>query len=482
MKKLLLIIGFSTLILGFNNCATNPVTGKRQVVLMSEAQELAMGQEADPQIVAQFGLYEDAALQAFIQDKGKQMAAISHRPNITYHFKVIDSDVLNAFAVPGGYVYFTRGIMAHFNSEADFAGVLGHEIGHIAHRHTVEQQRNQMLGQLGLIAGMIISPTIAQFGQAASQGLGLMLLKFGRDAERESDQLGVEYSTKIGYDARQMANFFQTLQRSSEAAGSDPLPNFLSTHPDPGDRLTTVTKLAREWQQKLNLTNPKVNREAYLKRIDGLIYGEDPKGGYRENNVFYHPVLKFQFPTPANWRYQNSPQQVALASPDGKAMMLLMLAQGTSLQQAAQGVLEKYKMTNRSYRELNVNGLNAAELYADQVPPQGQQGGVRTVSYLIQYGQLIYHMIGVAGPADFASYERTFLGTMQAFRELTDQAKLNKKPDRVRIRTVNQATTLEQALRGYNTPQNKLQELAILNGMTLTERLSQGTLIKVIAQ
>jgi predicted Zn-dependent protease len=309
-----------------------------------------------------------------------------------------------------------------------------------------------------------------------------MLLKFGRDAERESDQLGVEYSTKIGYDARQMANFFQTLQRSSEAAGSDPLPNFLSTHPDPGDRLTTVTKLAREWQQKLNLTNPKVNREAYLKRIDGLIYGEDPKGGYRENNVFYHPVLKFQFPTPANWRYQNSPQQVALASPDGKAMMLLMLAQGTSLQQAAQGVLEKYKMTNRSYRELNVNGLNAAELYADQVPPQGQQGGVRTVSYLIQYGQLIYHMIGVAGPADFASYERTFLGTMQAFRELTDQAKINKKPDRVRIRTVNQATTLEQALRGYNTPQNKLQELAILNGMTLTERLSQGTLIKVIAQ
>ncbi|MGI8599209.1 MAG: M48 family metalloprotease [Chitinophagaceae bacterium] len=482
MKKLLLIIGFSTLILGFNNCATNPVTGKRQVVLMSEAQELAMGQEADPQIVAQFGLYEDAALQAFIQDKGKQMAAISHRPNITYHFKVIDSDVLNAFAVPGGYVYFTRGIMAHFNSEADFAGVLGHEIGHIAHRHTVEQQRNQMLGQLGLIAGMIISPTIAQFGEAASQGLGLMLLKFGRDAERESDQLGVEYSTKIGYDARQMANFFQTLQRSSEAAGSDPLPNFLSTHPDPGDRLTTVTKLAREWQQKLNLTNPKINREAYLKRIDGLIYGEDPKGGYRENNVFYHPVLKFQFPTPANWRYQNSPQQVALASPDGKAMMLLMLAQGTSLQQAAQGVLEKYKMTNRSYRELNVNGLNAAELYADQVPPQGQQGGVRTVSYLIQYGQLIYHMIGVAGPADFASYERTFLGTMQAFRELTDQAKINKKPDRVRIRTVNQARTLEQALRGYNTPQNKLQELAILNGMTLTERLSQGTLIKVIAQ
>ena len=126
------------------------MTGKRQVVLMSEEQEIAMGKEADPQIVAQFGLYQDAGLQAFITEKGKAMAAISHRPNLNYEFKIVDSEVLNAFAVPGGYVYFTRGIMAHFNNEAEFAGVLGHEIGHIAARHSVEQQRNAILGQLGL--------------------------------------------------------------------------------------------------------------------------------------------------------------------------------------------------------------------------------------------------------------------------------------------------------------------------------------------
>ena len=140
MKNYILISFLAASVFAFNNCARNPVTGKRQVVLMSEEQEIAMGKEADPQIVAQFGLYQDQALQAFITEKGKAMAAISHRPNLNYEFKIVDSEVLNAFAVPGGYVYFTRGIMAHFNNEAEFAGVLGHEIGHIAARHSVEQQ------------------------------------------------------------------------------------------------------------------------------------------------------------------------------------------------------------------------------------------------------------------------------------------------------------------------------------------------------
>src|SRR6476661_8999736 len=200
-SALLALIAISIMI---NSCAVNPVSGKKQLVLMSESQEIAMGKESDPQIIAQFGLYEDKALQSFITQKGKEMAAISHRPNLEYEFKIVDSDIINAFAVPGGYVYFTRGIMAHFNNEAEFAGVLGHEIGHIAARHSVEQQRNSLLGQLGLIAGMVISPDLAQFGEQLSQGMQLLFLKFGRDDERQSDELGVEYSSKIGYDASQM--------------------------------------------------------------------------------------------------------------------------------------------------------------------------------------------------------------------------------------------------------------------------------------
>ncbi len=484
MKKYILISCLAATVLVFNNCATNPVTGKRQVVLMSEEQEIAMGKEADPQIVAQFGLYEDKALQDFITQEGKKMAAISHRPNLNYEFKIVDSDVINAFAVPGGYVYFTRGIMAHFNNEAEFAGVLGHEIGHITARHSVAQQRNAILGQIGLIAGMVLAPELAQFGQAASQGLGLLFLKFGRDAERQSDELGVEYSSKVKYDAHQMAGFFNTLERKGAESGAAELPNFLSTHPNPGERNITVNKLATEWQQKLNLTAPEVNRNTYLKRIEGLIYGEDPKGGFLENNVFYHPVLKFQFLTPANWAYQNSPQQVQFAQKEGKALMFMTLAPGKTLQEAASAVFQQYKLQALESREVSVNGLNAIAVVGTQPQQQGQQqqASIRTLSYFIQYDNNIYHIIGVSAATDFNAYSPLFTNTMQSFKVLNDASKLNKKPDRVRLKTINQNSTLEQALRQHGVQTNKLEELAILNGLKLSDRVVQGTLIKIIEQ
>ena len=287
--------------------------------------------------------------------------------------------------------------MAHFNNEAELAGVLGHELGHITARHGVEQQRNAMLGQLGLIAGIVIAPELAQFAEAASQGFGLLLLKFGRDAERESDELGVEYSSKIGYDAQQMANFFTTLERQGQQTGSSELPTFLSTHPNPGERNVTVGKLATEWKQKLNLTSPKINRETYLRRIDGLVYGEDPKEGFLENNVFYHPALRFQFSTPAGWAYQNSPQRVQMAPKDGKALMFLALAPGKSLTEAANAILQQNKLQTVESREVTVNGLRALYMVADQV----QQP--------VQANWQIVNSDNLRGLGDFDGYQASFL-------------------------------------------------------------------------
>lgn len=484
MKKLTLITCLASCTLFFNNCARNPVTGKSQVVLMSEAQEIATGKEADPQIIAQFGLYDDKALQDFITQKGKQLAAISHRPNINYEFKIVDSDVINAFAIPGGYVYFTRGIMAHFNNEAQFAGVLGHETGHITARHSVSQQRNALFGQLGIIAGVIINPNLAQFAEAASQGLGLLFLKFGRDAERQADELGVEYSSKIGYDAKEMADFFVTLERKGEGTAAAELPEFLSTHPNPGDRFVTVNKLAAEWKQKLNLTNAVINRNSYLQRIEGLIYGEDPRQGFLENNIFYHPVLKFQFPVPQGWNYQNTPQRVQLAPKDGKALMMMTLAQGNNLQEAANAFVQQNNLQVLDSKQLNVNGLPAIAVLADPKQVQGQQQQqqpIRVLSYLIQYGNAIYLLLGVSSTADFNQYAPYFTNTMEGFRQLNDQSKINKKPERIRIKTINSNITLEQALRNYSvTDSKRLQELSILNGMKLTDRVTPGMMIKTI--
>jgi predicted Zn-dependent protease len=446
---------------------------------MSEAQEIEMGKSADPQIIQQYGLYPDKALQDFITIKGKQMAAVSHRPNLDYQFRIVDSDIINAFAVPGGFVYFTRGIMAHFNNEAEFAGVLGHEIGHIAARHSVAQQRNALLGQLGLIAGIVIAPDLAQFAETASQGLGLLFLKFGRDAERESDKLGVEYSSKIGYDAHEMAGFFETLQRKSEETGSAELPNFLSTHPNPGDRNKTVNKLATEWQQQNNLKNPQVNRDIYLKRIEGIVYGEDPNQGFVENSVFYHPVLKLQFPIPKDWAFVNSPQSFQMAPKGGKAMIMLTLAQGNSLEDAAQGILKQYTLEPVQSQKVSVNGLNAFAMVADQ---KQEQGTLRTLSYIIQYDNRLYHMIGVTAAADFSNYTNYFSQTMQNFDRLTDPSKLNKKPERIRLKTITQAATLEQALKRLNVAEKRLTETAVLNGMKLKDKITAGTLVKVIAE
>ena len=260
------------------------------------------------------------------------MAVISHRPNLGYQFRVLDSPVVNAFAVPGGFVYFTRGIMAHFNNEAEFAGVLGHEIGHITARHSAQQYSNQVLAQLGLVIGMAVSEDFARFGDLASQGLGLLFLKFSRDHESQSDELGVEYSSKIGYDAHQMADFFQTIDRLS-GGNNGGIPTFLSTHPNPADRNKKVHELATKWQQSSNVTpaNLKVNRDGYLRMIDGIVYGEDPRQGYVESNIFYHPELKFQFPVPQEWQLQNMASQVQMAPKDGKALMFMTLANEKSL-------------------------------------------------------------------------------------------------------------------------------------------------------
>jgi predicted Zn-dependent protease len=486
MKKQLILIWLSASLLISNSCAVNPVTGKKQIVLMSESQEIAMGAAADPEILAQYGRYEDKILQDFITQKGNEMAAISHRPDLKYEFKIVDSEVLNAFALPGGYVYFTRGIMAHFNNEAEFAGVLGHEIGHITARHSVSQQSKAILGQVGLIGSMILVPQVAEFAEPLSEGLGLLFLKFGRDAERQSDELGVEYSSKIGYDAKEMAGFFKTLERQSSGSESAELPDFLSTHPNPGDRNIAVSKLSDEWKKKLNLIDPKVSRESYLKKIEGLIYGEDPKQGFLENDVFYHPVLKFQLNTPKGWNYQNKPQELEFAPKDGKAIIIMTLIPGKSLEEAVSNVVEKNNLQVLESNQITVNGLNALSILADvkveQQKQQQQAPTVRTLSYLIQYNDNIYHILGASSVTDFNSYSENFLQTMKNFKELKDASKLNKQPERIRIKPVKQSGTLKQALNSYNMPEKKQEEISLLNGMLLTDKVLAGSLIKILGK
>jgi predicted Zn-dependent protease len=466
-----------------STCATNPVTGKKELILLSEDQEVSMGQEYDPQITASMGLYDDQKLQDFIDRKGQEMANISHRSDIQYHFKILDQPVVNAFAVPGGYIYFTRGIMAHFNNEAEFAGVLGHEIGHVAARHSAKQYTNQVLAQIGIVAGVIIQPELAQFADIAQTGIGLLFLKFSRENESQSDELGVEYSTKIGYDAHQMADFFNTIGRLQEESGADQIPNFLSTHPDPAGREDRVHQLASDWQAKDPQSSYDVNRDTYLQLIDGIVYGEDPRQGFVESGFFYHPDLKFQFPIPSGWITTNSPIQVQIAPSNGKALLVFTLAQENTLQQAASAAAERNNFEIQNQQNIKVHGFPAIRLMSLVRNQQDPSSDLQVLSYFIEDGQYIYLFHGLSLQKDFKSFQSALERSMTGYQRLTDQNKLNRKPDRLHIKQAPHTATLSELLAGFGINSSEaLEEHAIVNGIQLSDRVEAGTKIKVIGK
>jgi predicted Zn-dependent protease len=466
-------------VLFYSGCAVNPVTGSRELMLMSEEQEIALGKQSDPAVVAQYGLYQDQALQKFIEEKGQAMAKISHRPNLSFEFKIVDSPVVNAFALPGGYIYFTRGIMAHFNNEAEFAGVLGHEIGHVTARHGAKQYSKQQVAQVLMVGGMIVSPEFAQFGREAQQGLGLLFLKFGRENESESDKLGVEYSTKIGYDAQEMAGFFETLSRLSQESGAGEIPTFLSTHPHPADRFAKVTQMATGQQAASPGKTYKVGRDSYLQMVDGLVYGEDPRQGFTENNNFYHPDLKFQFPYPAGWKLHNSPTQVQVVPENGKALLVFTLSSKKTLNEAAKEIVDNFKLTVQEQKDTKVNGYPAIAMLAQQV---STNQSLSLVNYLIQKDGNIYLFLGLSNTADFATYQSQLASSMTGFKRLTDASKINVKPDRVRVKRVPRNMTLAQAFDYYKVPKSDQDQMAILNGMELGDNVQKSSLLKVITK
>lgn len=467
------------------SCAVNPVTGKKQIMLMSEEQEIALGAEYDPQVIATFGEYRNDALLSFLQQKGTEMGKISHRPNLQYHVRILDSPVVNAFAVPGGYIYLTRGILAQLNNEAELIGVLGHEMGHIAARHTVSQQSKQQLGQLLLIGGMIASEKFAQYAEYALQGMQLLFLKFSRDDEREADRLGVEYSSKIHYDAHKMADFFKVLQKMSLSESQGGVPTFLSTHPDPGDRYNSVNQKATEWQNTLQYSDWKINQESYLQMIDGIVYGEDPRQGYVEGNTFYHPEMKFRFSYPAGWQLENQPTQVVMAPQDGTALIVFTLASGQSLEAAAQSTIDQLGLTLQESKRTTVNGMPALATVCKQVSQNqstGQQQSLQILSYYIDYNNSYYVFHGVSAEATFGNYFRIFEGTMTNFARLTDASKINVQPQRVQVRRVPRTGTFASVLSYYGIPQAKMTELALLNNLELTDQVEAGRLIKIVGK
>ncbi len=459
------------------SCAVNPVTGKHELMLLTENDEIALGKETDQQIIETYGIYDDPELTAYLDKLGQEMAVKTHRPNLPYTFKVLDTPVVNAFAVPGGYVYFTRGILGYLNNEAEFAGVLGHELGHVNARHSAVQYSRAQLAQLGLGVGMIFSEKFRDYAGLAQFGVSMLFLKYSRDNERQADDLGVEYSSRSGYNSMAMADFFNTLERMHPSSDGSGLPEWFSTHPNPVNRVEAVRNKTKEWQSQLAGKEFVYNRDNYLAQVDGITFGEDPRQGYVDGNAFYHPELQITFPVPSEWKLNNTPEQVQMVSPQENAAIMFTLDNSSTPLAASQSFTQNAGATITASDAITVNNYKTQRVYSTVTSEESE---LKVVSYFIQKDNKIYVFHGFTDTASFNGYQNSFTGTMGHFKKLTDPAKLNVKPKTLHVKTVSTPSTLRAELKKNGIAEDKLDEFAILNGMELDASLKAGSKIKVV--
>ncbi len=453
-------------------CAVNPATGGRQFTLFSEAQEIEMGRGYDPQIVAEMGLYPDDALQRYIQELGGRLAAQSERPNLPWTFRVLDDPLVNAFALPGGYIYVTRGILAHIGSEAELAGILGHEIGHVTARHSVGRMSTQQLAQLGLALGVALRPELEGAASLAGAGMGVLFLKYGRDDERQADDLGVRYMLRGNYDPREMPAVFDMLERVTQDAGGGGTPEWLSTHPNPGNRRERIA--AQVAAQPGGSAGAVVGRESYLKRLDGLVYGNNPREGFFRGNQFLHPDLEFRFTFPEGWQTANQKSAVLAVSPKQDALIRITLADAASPDAAARSFFAQDGVTAGPPSTTRIDGLPAT---VGEFSATTESGQLRGRVAFIAHKNAVYQLMAYTAEPSWTTYDATLRQALASFGRLTDAAALAAQPLRIQTVTLDQAMTITEFARRYPSAV-PVEKVALINHADPETRFEKGAVLK----
>jgi len=460
------------LLLALTGCMVNPATGRRGISLVGEGREIEMGREADGQVTAQMGLVEDAELQQYVSKLGLQLAAASERPDLPWSFKVVDDPTVNAFALPGGFIYVTRGILANFESEAELAGVLGHEVGHVTARHSVSQITRQQIQAGALGVGMIFSERVRSAGGLLS-GLGQILnLSYSRGHETEADELGLRYLSRTGYDTEALVGVFQMLAAVS-GSGDGRVPEWQLTHPYPENREANIRGLI---DAAAGASGGRVARDEYLEHLNGLVYGTNPRDGLFLDTRFVHPDMAFDLTFPAGWTVVNQRTVVAAISPEKDAIVMLQLADGDDPRASLQAFLTQDGVTGANRRtddsgEILRQRANF-ELSTDE-------GAMRGEVAFVKLGSQLYQVLGYAGRADWGKRSAAAGLTISSLGPLTDADLLAVQPQRLEIVTIREATSL-RALNERSGGPIPAEELARLNRVTPDQVLAAGTRIKLV--
>lgn len=477
MRRIVVAIAGTMLL---THCAKNPVTGGKDFVLMSEQQEIQMGAQAHKDVMQEYGLVENPELQAYVTRVGKGLAAKSHRSNLNWHFTVVDSPEVNAFALPGGYIYITRGIMSYLNSEAELAGVLGHEIGHVTARHGVRQQSAATAAGLGAILGSILVPGMdnqasATLLQQLSQSI---VAGYGRDHELESDRLGAEYLAKTAYNPQAMVEVIGVLKNQelydielAKKEGREPrrYHGVFDTHPSNDTRLKQVVGEANKYK----VSNPKEGREEFLRAMNGVYFGDSPDQGVIRSNALLHEKLGISVQFPQGWRVQNQPDRVVAINTQGTA--LVELKPGPKNAQPMDTLQKGLKLDQGArYEAGNVNG-NPAAFAA------GAQQGKPVLVAAINYNNTQYLLAGMAKDGTTYNQNRTALkDSINSFRSISQQERQLAKPHVIRVIQAQPGMTMASLAAQSPLGWSAESQLRLMNDLYPAGEPKAGQLIKIV--
>ncbi len=458
---------------------------------MKEKDEINLGKQVRQQVMQQYHVYNDVELQNYIQYIGNKLAEKSHRSDLDYTFTLLDSEEVNAFALPGGHIFITRGLLAYLNSEAQLAAVLGHEIGHVTARHAVRQHSASQLTGLGAALGAIFVPGMNQYASQQLVGmLGTAMLRgYGRDHELEADRLGAEYLARSGYDPDAMLDVIRVLKnqesleiRKARAEGREPnvYHGLFSTHPDNDTRLKEVVASAEEFKTEETTF---VGSTDFLQRIDGLAFGENSVNGMIKGRNFYHGGMNFAMRFPKGWQIRNLPDRVLAMPPNQTAMVQLNAMPADNKLSPGEFMAEKMGLKSISQgQELTIHGLPAYTATA-RVNAGDNQTRLARVT-VIYHQNSAFILAGMTrNPGSLGGYDSAFLEAARSFRPLTgDEQKVIERTQRLRlIRAGEQTRYTELAAR---SPVEKYPEeqLRLLNGDYPRGEPESGELIKIVEQ
>ncbi len=483
-------------------CTTNPATGRSSFTgFMSPGEELKVGADEHPKILQEFGgEYPDPKIRAYVQQLGERLAAQSEAKQIKFTFTVLNSDVVNAFALPGGYVYTTRGLMALAGSEAELAGVLGHEIGHVAARHTAERYSAAAASQVGVGIGSILlgvltgSDALAQTaGQLGGNLAGIYLAGYSRDQESEADMLGVRYLARTGYDDNAMASFLSKLQADSalaaELAGTPGAENefdIMQSHPRTADRVRAAIELARK--EGVTTANPRVGRDDYLNIIEGLTWGGDRKAGWALDQTFIHPDLRIRFEVPSGFHINNGETAVTAVGPGKARILFSMVTRGNDGRSVADGLtpadyVGRVRLGNASFggiETIKVSGFDAA---TGALRGSTKDGAVDVRLVAIRTDpRTMYRFVFISPASRTAELSLPFRRTTYSFRQLSTQEAAAARPPHIHVVTVGAGDTAESLARRMVVKDHAVERFRVLNGLQPGQQPRAGDRVKLIVE